>query len=61
MNDVEDRVCSLIQERKKMGKAKYGTSLADAKLSRRELLTHAMEEALDLAIYLKAVIEKEQQ
>lgn len=46
----------LLLERSNIGIGKYNTTLADSGLSRRELLRHALEEALDLANYLQAEI-----
>lgn len=50
---IEDKVCNLIQERKKLGLEKYGTSVERTDLSEKEWLQHAQEEALDFAIYLE--------
>lgn len=52
-----DKLCAELQQRRNMGKAKYGTTLDDAGLSHRELLQHAKEEALDLAEYLQTQID----
>jgi len=41
------------------GLSKYGVTLADAPLSRRDVLQHAKEEALDLAAYLQRLIDEE--
>ena len=46
-----------LQERRKMGLNKYGTTLADAGLTHKQLLQHAKEEALDLAEYLQTQID----
>ena len=46
----------LLLERSKVGISKYGTTLFNSGLGRRELLQHALEEALDLANYLQAEI-----
>ena len=57
MKDVETQVCKDIKSRQKKGIKKYGRTVAEA--SEEEcMLTHAYEEALDLAIYLKAEILK---
>jgi len=53
MNSIEDKVCSLIQERKKLSIPKYGTSMERTDLSQREWLQHAQEETLDFAVYLE--------
>jgi len=44
----------LLLKRSQVGIDKYGVTLAGSGLSRRELLQHALEEALDLANYLQA-------
>ena len=46
----------LLLHRSDIGVNKYGVTLADSGLGRRELLQHALEEALDLANYLQAEI-----
>lgn len=53
---IESLVCEDIAKRQAVGFKKYGRTLADAK--EENMLQHAYEEALDLAIYLKAEIEK---
>ena len=55
---IEALVCEDIAERQHMGLKKYGVSLQDNPLTQRERLQHAYEEALDLAIYLKNIMEK---
>lgn len=49
----------LLLERSNVGVAKYGVTLAGSGLSRRALLQHALEEALDLANYLQAELMRE--
>lgn len=46
----------LLLDRSNIGIRKYGVTLAESSLGRRELLQHALEEALDLANYLQAEI-----
>ena len=46
----------LLLDRSKVGISKYGVTLFNSGLGRRELLQHALEEALDLANYLQAEI-----
>lgn len=41
-----------------LGLFKYGISVADSRLTTREWLQHAKEEALDLAVYLQKLINK---
>ena len=55
-----DKLCAELHERRKMGLSKYGTTLADAGLSRKQLLQHAKEEALDFAEYLQTLIDMEE-
>lgn len=44
--------------REKMGMKKYGTTVDDAGLTSTEWIQHAYEEALDLAIYLKRLMNQ---
>ncbi len=53
---VEESVILEIKERAKNGYAKYGTTMTRNDLSLRDWAQHALEEALDLAIYLKRII-----
>ena len=46
----------LLLQRSNVGINKYGITLAESSLTRRQLLQHALEEALDLANYLQAEI-----
>ncbi len=48
----------LLLSRSKVGIEKYGVTLASAGLSKRELLTHALQESLDLANYLQAELQR---
>lgn len=47
---------ALLLSRSKVGINKYGVTLANSGLGRRELLQHALEETLDLANYIQAEI-----
>lgn len=55
---TEARVCELIAARQRLGVAKYGMTVAGNPLVLRQWLQHAMEEALDQAIYLARSIEE---
>ncbi len=55
---TEARAIAMISERQEKGVSKYGTTVAENPLSLREWLQHAMEEALDQAIYLARAIEE---
>lgn len=50
----------MLLERSQLGIQKYGTTLAGNKLTRKQWLQHALEEALDLANYLQAEIMREE-
>ena len=52
-----ERLCIELQDRRKIGLNKYGTTLAEAGLTHKQLLQHAKEEALDLAEYLQTQID----
>ena len=45
-------------EREKMGVEKYGVTVDNANLTEEQWLQHAYEEALDMAVYLKKLIEE---
>lgn len=55
---TEAKVCEMIAARQRLGIAKYGTTVAGNPLVLRQWLQHAMEEALDQAIYLARSIEE---
>jgi hypothetical protein len=55
---TEAKVCEDIAERQRAGIAKYKTTVADNPLSLREWLTHAYQECLDQAVYLRRAIEE---
>ena len=63
MKDIEKQVCEDILSRQQLGIEKYGTTLADNKLTLKEALIHAYEESLDKSLYLRKAIEilKEQE
>jgi hypothetical protein len=52
---VEARVCEDIAARQRLGIAKYGVTVEQ---SPDDMLRHAYEEALDLAVYLKAELTR---
>lgn len=55
---TEARVCADIAARQAMGLRKYGISVESNPLASRHWLQHAYEEALDLSIYLRRLIEQ---
>lgn len=54
---VESNV-ALMRKRSSIGIKQYGTTLADSGLPIRDLLVHALEESLDMANYIQAVIHQ---
>lgn len=44
----------MLKDRSNVGVEKYGTTLYEAGYSERQIVVHALEEALDLANYLQA-------
>ena len=58
MNDTEQEVCKNILDRQQLGIKKYGRTVANNPLTERQWLQHAYEEALDLSIYLKRLIQE---
>ena len=55
---TEAEVCADIARRQQLGKNKYGTTVAENRLSLRCWLVHAFEECLDEAVYLKRAISE---
>ena len=53
MSKIEDEVCEEIQARAKRGLNKYGVTMEREDLTIVEWLQHALEESLDIAVYLK--------
>ncbi|MBV5333988.1 hypothetical protein JZU57_01840 [bacterium] len=48
----------MIAERQQKGILKYGTTVSENRLPLKDWLQHALEEALDQAVYLKRAIEE---
>ena len=59
MSKVEDRVIDKIATRAQVGKDKYGVTMERKDLTRLDWLTHAQEEAMDMAVYLQKLIDIE--
>lgn len=55
---VELEVCQDITKRQQFGINKYGRTVADNPLTRKQWAQHAYEECLDQAIYLKRLIHE---
>ena len=54
--DTTEGVVRDLKIRHQHGLEKYNTTLADGDYTRRELVQHAYEETLDLACYLKTLL-----
>lgn len=54
---VTDEVIQDIKARREAGLKKYGTTLDRTDLTKKEWIQHAYEEALDLACYLKKIMQ----
>ena len=61
INDTEAIVCVDIRYRQQLGLNKYGTTVANNPLTRKQWLQHAYEECLDQAVYLKRLIQESDQ
>jgi len=55
-DNVVLEVMKKLNERSKLGTAKYGTTLENNPLSLKQWLQHSLEECLDMANYLQAAI-----
>ena len=58
MKDTESEVCKNILDRQQLGIKKYGRTVAGNPLTERQWLQHAYEEALDMSIYLKRLMQE---
>ena len=58
VTDIESQVCADIKARQELGIAKYGVTVAENPLNLKQWLTHAYEECLDQAVYLKRAMEE---
>jgi len=58
MSRIEDRVCEKIQERSKVGEAKYGVTMERGDLSTIEWLQHLQEELMDAAVYVERLMQE---
>jgi len=59
MSRIEDEVCARIKQRSAIGLAKYGVTMADETLTRKQWLVHLQEELMDSVVYLQKLIEME--
>ena len=56
---ITSAVCHDLRVRADLGLSRYGVTVADATLSRRQWLQHLYEELLDGAVYVKRALEME--
>lgn len=62
MSDANvDRVRAKLLARAELGVTKYRVTTERIDLSRLQWLTHAQEEAMDLAVYLERLIQEEKE
>jgi hypothetical protein len=57
MSQILEKVINDLKQREEKGLKEYGTTVDRSDLSQNEWLQHAYEEALDLAIYLKKLMQ----
>jgi hypothetical protein len=57
MSKIEDRVCKKIEERAKVGKEKYNTTMEREDLSKKEWLVHLQEELMDACVYIEKLLD----
>jgi len=57
MSVIEDRVCKKIEERAKVGKEKYNTTMERKDLSPKEWLIHLQEELMDACVYIEKLLD----
>lgn len=55
---TEALVCEEIAKRQAHGLAKYGVTVEDNPLKLEDWVRHAFEEALDMAVYLRRILQK---
>jgi len=57
MSKILEEVINDLKQREQKGLSTYGTTVDRTDLTEKEWLQHAYEEALDLAIYLKKLMQ----
>lgn len=57
MSQILEQVINDLKQREEKGLKEYGTTVDRTDLTEKEWLQHAYEEALDLAIYLKKLMQ----
>ena len=55
---IIESVCAKLRSRSETGVKKYGTTLADAGLTDKQLLIHLQEELMDAVNYIESVLRK---
>ena len=54
--DIEPLLAQMLLDRQALGVRKYGATVAGNPLTLREWLVHGLEEALDMAVYMRRAI-----
>jgi hypothetical protein len=58
LRDTESLVIQNIKDRQQLGLKKYGRTVSGNPLTQRQWIQHAYEEALDMAIYLRRLMQE---
>ena len=56
MSEIEEKVIEKIRQRAEIGLNKYNTTMERTDLTLKEWINHAMEEAMDLSVYLQRIL-----
>lgn len=56
MSEIEEKVIEKIRQRAEFGLNKYNTTMERTDLTLKEWINHAMEEAMDLSVYLQRIL-----
>lgn len=56
MSEIEEKVIEKIRQRAELGLNKYNTTMERTDLTLKEWINHAMEEAMDLSVYLQRIL-----
>ena len=56
MSEIEEKVIEKIRQRAELGLNKYNTTMERTDLTLKQWINHAMEEAMDLSVYLQRIL-----
>jgi sulfur carrier protein ThiS len=59
--ETNAKLMQMLASRANVGLAKYGVTVSGSPLTRQQWLQHALEEALDLAVYLQRLIDMDKE